>query len=227
MFEILGWLYVLAPLGCWAALARTRTVGAVVAVPLLAYAAAVVALWNDRLFLRAEAELYLAYPVLTGLLMTAGALVERRSLGPRPADEGHRVGGSAVTLGACALVGAFAVFLLYPFSAYEGFQPNPAALSLPADLTVGTDSGPDRGCALAGCLRTLTVRGAADLPPAEVAARLRARLLSDGWTPGPGGRLEHPNGWLIDRRVIHAWITETPHGVSVELAGGPTYQGPA
>ncbi|MFD0349240.1 hypothetical protein ACFQ0M_30715 [Kitasatospora aburaviensis] len=75
-------LYVLLPLLCWAFLVRTRVVGAAVLALLAGLAVALVGLQQEWYSTRAAAEFEAGYPLLSGLVVLAGALTERRLRGP-------------------------------------------------------------------------------------------------------------------------------------------------
>ncbi|MFC5887994.1 hypothetical protein RMN57_25150 [Kitasatospora sp. CM 4170] len=210
-------LYVLLPLLCWAFLVRTRVVGAAVLALLAGLAVALVGLQQEWYSTRAAAEFEAGYPLLSGLVVLAGALTERRLRGPRPKKEsGTPVGGAAVALTVHALVGV-AIGFAYRGLAYDAFLPSATEVSLPPGLTVEHDD--DGYCGSNFCARTLTVGSTTGLPPAEVAARLRAALAEDGWSPGRRNLLHRRHGWLLDRRVAELGLTETTHGVELELSG--------
>ncbi|MFJ3789030.1 hypothetical protein [Kitasatospora sp. NPDC090091] len=214
---VLRLLYILLPALCWAFLVRTRVVGAAVLALLAGLAVALVGLQQEWYFTRAAAEFTAGYPLLCGLVILAGALTERRLRGPRPKREfGTPVGGAAVALGAHALVGV-AIGFAYQSLAYDAFLPGAAEVSLPPGLTVEHDD--DGYCGSNFCARTLTIGSTAGLPPAEVAARLRAALAADGWSPGRHDLLQRPHGWLLDTRVSQVGLSETPRGVELELSG--------
>ncbi|MEU6237040.1 hypothetical protein ABZ885_28985, partial [Kitasatospora sp. NPDC047058] len=163
------------------------------------------------------------YPLLSGLVIVAGALTERRLRGPRSKREfGTPVGGTAVALTVHALVGVV-IGLVYQSLAFESFLPSAAEVSLPPGLTV--ESSTDGYCGSNFCSRTLTIGSTTGAPPAEVAARLRAALAADGWTPGRGNALVRPHGWLLDGRLSDVYVSEDPRGASVELAGSELTQG--
>ncbi|MER5350715.1 hypothetical protein ABT093_10320 [Kitasatospora sp. NPDC002551] len=218
---VLGWGYVLLPLACWAALARTRVVGVVVAAVLAALAVIPVGLEYAWFHSRATAESQSGYPLAAGLVVLLGALAERRRYGPRPArGSGQPAAGATIAIAAHSLVG-LVIGLLYQLAVHEPFSPDRSELSLPPGLAVAEDSGPDRSCGLHACRRDLLVVSTGGLSVTEAALRLRARLAADGWRPGPGPgeSLVHRHGWLLDKRVTRLSLAERPAGVAVRLTG--------
>lgn len=130
MGAVLGWGYVLLPLACWAALARTRAVGAAVAGVLAALAVVPVGLEYGWFHSRAVAESQAGYPLAAGLVVLLGALAEHLRRGHRPA------GGSVRTTAAIALTAAHALLglvigLLYQLAVHEPFPPERSELALP------------------------------------------------------------------------------------------------
>ncbi|MFE6866559.1 hypothetical protein ACFVFS_08375 [Kitasatospora sp. NPDC057692] len=219
MGVVLGWGYVLLPLACWAALARTRAAGVVVAAVLAALAVIPVGLEYGWFHSRATAESQSGYPLAAGLVVLLGTLAERRRCGPRPTrGSGQPAAGATIVIAAHSLVG-LVIGLLYQLAVHEPFSPERSELSLPAGLAVQQDSGPDRSCGLHACRRDLVVVSTEGLPGAEAARRLRDRLAADGWTPGPGGSLVHRHGWLLDKRITQLLLTEQPAAVTVRLTG--------
>ncbi|MFD7448589.1 hypothetical protein [Kitasatospora sp. NPDC059827] len=213
MFTALALAYLLPPLICWAFLARTRAVGAAVLAVLAALALAPAGLEQEWYFTRATAEIEAGYPVAAGLVVLAGALVERRLRGPRPERQyDHPVAGSTVALTAHALVGVV-IALGYGLFAFDAFVPSAAEVSVPPGLTVTRST--EGHCGSNFCSRTLTLGSTAGLPAAEVEARMRAALTADGWTPGRDGALLRPHGWLLDPRLSTAYL----HGTELELSG--------
>ncbi|MFF8772866.1 hypothetical protein [Kitasatospora sp. NPDC015120] len=216
---VLGWGYVLLPLACWAALARTRTVGAAVAVVLVALALVPVGLERAWFHSRAVAESQSGYPLAAGLVVLLGTLAERRRCGRRPArGSGQPAAGATIVIAAHSLVG-LVIGLLYQLAVHEPFSPDRSELSLPPGLAVEHDTGPDRSCGLHACRRDLVVVSTEGLPGAEAARRLRVRMAADGWAPGPGGSLVHRHGWLLDKRITQVFLTEQPAAVTVRLTG--------
>lgn len=213
LWTMLGWIYLLVPFVCWAVVVRTRAVGVAVFAVLAGLALALVGLEYEWFYTRVMAELEAGYPFLASLVILAGVLGEKRLRGPRP-ENGFidPVGAAAVTICVHAVVG-MAIAFLYQWAVYEPFYPSLASIPLPSGLTV-TDST-EGSCGTNFCSRTLTIGSTTGLPPAEVAARLRAALADDGWTRGEGEALVHPYGWLVDRRVSQIYVS----GVSVELVG--------
>ncbi|MFF2041683.1 hypothetical protein ACFVVX_14710 [Kitasatospora sp. NPDC058170] len=219
LWMFLGWVYLLAPLACWAGLVRTRVVGAAVLAVLTGLATVLVGLEYEWFFSRAAAEAEAGYPYAAALVILLGALVERRLRGPRPEGQARRREvGASIALTALALVGV-AIAGLYSIARFEPFAPNPAELRLPPGLTIERDSGSDGSCGLHACVRDLSIGSTEGLPAAEIARRLRAGLAADGWTAGPRNSLLRPHGWLLDKRVTELYITELPESVTVELAG--------
>ncbi|MET9180468.1 hypothetical protein ABZX88_19890 [Kitasatospora aureofaciens] len=225
MFQILWWLYVLWPLGCWAALARTRLLGGVVGAALVGQAVVLIGLEYEWWSLLAAAELTVAYPFGSLLAILVGVLAERRLRGRRPEPAAsHRVGGATVALACHAIVGVV-IAAAYPlYLSGFAYYPSLAELPLPSGLAVQRDSGTAGGCASHDCTREISIGSTSGLPPAAVAACLRDGLNAAGWTAGPSGSLQHPHGWLLDKRVVRVFITESPRGASVELVG-PEYFG--
>ncbi|MBV2151919.1 hypothetical protein [Kitasatospora sp. SUK 42] len=213
------WMYVLCPPACWAALVRTRVVGAVVGAVLTGWAVLLIGLMYGWWALRTKAEIETGYQLIAILVIAEGAWVERFLRGPRPKErETNRFGGAVAALTGALLISAItAVF--YPVINSRPFFPRRSELPLPPGLSIRHDSGTGGTCGDSGCLRELDIAGPDGLPPTEIAARLRAALLADGWTPESNGSLEHRHGWLLDRRMSHAGITVGPTGVTVELAG--------
>ncbi|MEU4119748.1 hypothetical protein AB0F71_35280 [Kitasatospora sp. NPDC028055] len=213
VYVVLALGYLLPPLVCWAFLVRTRAVGAAVLAVLAAPALALVGLEQEWYFTRATAEIEAGYPLAAGLVVLAGALVERRLRGPRPERQFyHPVAGAAVALTVHALVGA-AVAVAYPLFAHDAFLPSAAEVPVPAGLTVTrTDGG---YCGSDFCARTLTIGSTTGLPAAELEARMRAALTADGWTAGRDGALLRPHGWLLDRRLSTVYL----NGRELDLSG--------
>ncbi|MFD0273340.1 hypothetical protein ACFVHB_05400 [Kitasatospora sp. NPDC127111] len=217
MSLVLGLLYLLLPAACWAFVVRTRVVGVTVFTVLTGLAVALVGLEDDWYFTRATAEIEAGYPLVCGLVILAGGLAERRLRGPRPKKESNDPAvGAAVALTAHALVGCV-IGVGYQLLGFEAFLPDAGELSLPPGLTVVSET--DGYCGSNFCSRTLLVGSTTGLPPAEVAARLRAALAADGWTPGPRNTLRRPHGWLLDGRLSDISIGEDPRGAAVDLAG--------
>ncbi|MEU9073225.1 hypothetical protein [Kitasatospora sp. NPDC048538] len=211
----LFWTYLVVPPVCWAAVVRTRAVGAVVFAVLAGLAAAVAGLRYEWFFIRPKAELEAGYPFLAGLVILLGVLGERRLRGPRPRTRSvDPAGGVVAATCAHALVGIAIVFL-YRLVGYDAFFPSLAEVPLPPGLTIEHATGTEGGCGSNSCSRTLTIGSATDLPADQVEARLRSALAADGWTPGRGGALVHPHGWLVDGRVSEVFVS----GRTVELSG--------
>ncbi|MFB6889330.1 hypothetical protein ACFCX4_08455 [Kitasatospora sp. NPDC056327] len=216
---MLGWCYVLLPLACWAALARTRAGGAAVAAVLVALAMVPIGLQSQWFHSRAVAESQAGYPLAAGLVVLLGTLVERRRRGPRPSrGSGQPAAGATIVIAAHSLVG-LVIGLLYQLAVHEPFTPDLSELSLPPGLTVEQDSGPDLNCGLHVCLRDLVVGSAEGLSGAEVARRIRARLAAEGWRTEPDRTLVRRHGWFLDKRVTRVTVTERPAGAVVRLAG--------
>ncbi|MFI5646975.1 hypothetical protein [Kitasatospora sp. NPDC051705] len=219
MFQVLWWLYVLCPLGCWAALSRTRLVGMVVAAVLLGQAIVLIGLDYEWWAPLAAAEVTVTYPFTSILVSIAGVLTERRLRGIRPISPDGRLGGTMVTLAGQATI-SVVIATAYPFYiSANPYYPSLAELPIPPGLTIEHDSGTSGGCALHDCGRELSIGSVDGLRPSQVVTRLRNSLIADGWTVGPSDSLEHPHGWLLDRRVVRAFVTEGPRGASVELVG--------
>ncbi|MFI6844909.1 hypothetical protein OG535_25355 [Kitasatospora sp. NBC_00085] len=227
MFTVLGWVYVLLPLVCWAVLVRTRVVGVAVLTALAGLATVPVGLEYEWFFSRATAEAEAGYPYAAALVIAVGAPAERLLRGPRPKDQAHRREAAAsIALTAQALIGA-AIAFLYSTAQFEPFSPSLAELRLPPGLTIESDSGPDRNCSLHACIRDLSIGSTEGLPAAEIARRLRAGLAADGWTAGPRNSLRRPHGWLLDKRMTELCITEHPEAVTVEFDGPDNTWSPA
>ncbi|MET9403523.1 hypothetical protein [Kitasatospora sp. NPDC002965] len=219
MATFLGWAYVLLPPACWAVLARTRTTGAAVGAVLAGLAAVPVGLEHGWFHSRATAESEAGYPLAAGLVVLAGALVERRRCGPRPSPEYSRpVAVATLATAAHSLIG-LVIGLLYQLAVHEPYSPARAEFSLPAGLTVERDSGEDPRCALHFCVRELTLGSPEGLPGSEVGRRVRERLAADGWRPGPNDTLRRRHGWLLDKRVTVLRLDELDRGAVVELVG--------
>ncbi|WP_162002467.1 hypothetical protein [Streptomyces sp. CB01881] len=217
MLMLLGWVYLLLPLVCWAVVMRTRVVGVAVFAVLAGLAMVLVGLECDWYFTRATAEIEAGYPFAAGLVILVGVLIERRLRGPRPKGEFFTpTGGAAVAICAHALIGTVICFVYGPFLSYEAFLPSAEEVSMPPGLTAQSTDG---YCGSNFCSRTLTIVSITGLPPAEVANRLRKHLVTDGWRPGGSNTLLRRHGWLVDTRLSEIWISESPLGVSVELAG--------
>ncbi|MFF7457782.1 hypothetical protein [Kitasatospora sp. NPDC008115] len=216
---VLGWCYVLLPLACWAALARTRATGLTVAAVLVALAVIPVGLEREWFHSRATAESQSGYPLAAGLVVLLGTLTERRRRGPRPARGSVQpAAGATIVIAAHSLVG-LVIGLLYQLAVHEPFSPERHEVSLPRGLVVEHDSGPDHSCGLHACRRDLVIVSTEGLSGAEAARRLRARLAADGWTPGPGDTLVHRHGWLLDKRITQLSLAERPAAVAVRLTG--------
>lgn len=221
MFTALQVLYLLGPLAGWAALTRSWRTGVPVGLVLLAWAGLAGALLLDLLDLRAEAEVYVAYVPAGVLVVFGGEWVERRRLGPRPAEVFGRARAVHATLsGYLVVFGLLAVpaivFLLWlsqPFTARPGMLP------LPAGAHITRDSGPDGSCALHACLRDLTVRGPGGQSGRETSELLIRELRADGWHSDGRGGWTRRNGWLIDDRPAVIALTPKEDVVLVELAG--------
>ncbi|MFH8379743.1 hypothetical protein ACH4E7_02195 [Kitasatospora sp. NPDC018058] len=214
-WTVLGWVYLLVPVACWAAVVRTRALGAAVFGILAGLATVLVGLEREWFFTRATAEVEAGYPFAAGLVILAGVLGERRLRGPRPEKGGvNPVVGAAVAICAHALVGT-AITFLYQLVAYDAFFPSLAEVPLPPGLTIEHATGTKGGCGSNYCSRTLTIGSTTGLSADQVEARLRAALAADGWTPGRNGALVHPHDWLVDRRVSEVFVS----GRTVELSG--------
>ncbi|MGW6918525.1 hypothetical protein ACWGB8_32620 [Kitasatospora sp. NPDC054939] len=221
MLHVLEVLFVLVPPVCWFLLMRTRPVGAVVGVLLLVLAGAVVGARLGWAPVRAEVELYLAYGPVGAALIAAGALVERRMLGPRKDTPGRErahgaVGALSTYLVAVLGLAAPAYWLTV---LHTEFVPPRRALPVPAGLTV--TEGSDTGCTNNSCGRSLIVRGPDGMAGAEVARRLRAALAEDGWRPVAASPavMTRPNGWILDTRPLRVHLVERPQALDVSVDG--------
>ncbi len=74
------------PLACWALLARTRLIGAIVGAVLTAGAALGLALAFEWLAWSGRTGALIAYVPVTTVVVAAGVLVERRRLAPPPGE---------------------------------------------------------------------------------------------------------------------------------------------
>ncbi|MER7585458.1 hypothetical protein [Kitasatospora sp. NPDC097691] len=213
LWTSLGWIYLLVPFVCWAALVRTRAVGAAVFAVLTGMAAILVGLQCEWFFVRPAAELQAGYPFMAGLVILVGEVIEKRLRGPRPEDRFvDRVGAVSVTVCVHSVVGAVVV-LGYLVIAHDAFLPSAAEVPLPTGVSIEHDDG--GYCGSNFCSRTLTLGSTTGLSADQVETRLRAALAADGWTPGRNGALVHPHGWLVDRRLSEAFVS----GRTVELSG--------
>ncbi|MFI8459851.1 hypothetical protein [Kitasatospora sp. NPDC085464] len=209
------WIYLLAPFVGWAALVRTRAVGAAVFAVLVGLAAAIVGPEYGWFFIWPKADLQAGYPFVAALVILAGVLGERWLRGPRPENRFvDPESGAAVAFCIHALAGG-ALVLMYQFFAYDAFFPNLAEVPLPPGLTIEHVTGTEGACGSNFCSRTLTIGSPAGVTADQVEARLRAALAADGWTPGRNGTLVHPHGWLVDPRVSEVFVS----GRTVELSG--------
>jgi hypothetical protein len=213
---VLELLFALTPLACWLAMARTRAVGVPVGLALAGYAALVLCVRHGWLASRAHAEVYVGHAPVALLLITAGALVERRLRGPRPKRiYGSRTGGAWIVLGAyLAFFGLAASPLYVCFYLQDSFTPATTdVLPLPPGLSVTTQ---DSACGTNECGVGMTIGSSSGLSPDEIAARLRTGLTHDhGWRFGPDDEACRPNGWLLDTRS--RCVTVSVHDGTVDL----------
>ncbi|WP_405010329.1 hypothetical protein [Kitasatospora sp. NBC_01539] len=185
MVAVLCVLVVAVPLGCWAVLARTAVVGAVVGLLLAGGAGVLLAAGAGLLELRGLFELFLWYPLGAALLVGAGLRVERRLRGVRE----HAPHAPRAVLRVHAVV-VTAVAPLCALVLFTGADVPPPAVvpSVPPGFTLGEQGV---GCGSGSCWREAAVAGPAGMPSEEVVRRLG---LQDDHC--------HANGWLLDRRPL-------------------------
>jgi hypothetical protein len=206
---------------CWAALHRTRTVGAVVGAVLLALAGLLGAELAGLLPQRPRAEAVVAYAPLTVALISLGVLVERRLGGRRQRSE--RARSVTVVLSTYAAV----VMLLFtPYYVLFGLRDSvlPSSdlvLPLPPGYTVtGSGKGGDP-CGSAVCSRGLVVTGPSGQPVAATRTAVRNWLTAHhGWHLDAAGAGTRRVGWLLDRRTVSVAVLVSGRHVSVVLEGG-------
>ncbi|TJZ97832.1 hypothetical protein [Actinacidiphila oryziradicis] len=206
---------------CWARLARTRVVGAVVGAALLAAAALLIGELAGLLPQQPRAEAVVGYGPLTALLIGAGVLAERRLRGRRPRTE--RTYHATVAL--CSYL-AVVLLLFTPyyviFALREPWVPSTdLVLPLPPGYSVTADTGTAGGCGSGTCSRGLTVIGPAGQSAADTAARLRGWLTTrHGWRLDANGSGSRRIGWLLDPRLESVDVGLADQRVDILLEGG-------
>jgi hypothetical protein len=218
IWGVLGVVFVAAPLLCWALMARTTVVSAVVGVLLFGCAWLIVAADQGWIATRAELELDLGYAPVTGLLITAAAFTNHRR-GSRVFRKRAMAGGSVLGLYVVA-VAALGSPCYMMFRVDDTLFPSRTEiLPLPDGLTVAADSGDVEECSHI-CDRTLRIGSDRGLTPDQVERRLRDSLRTDhGWQLGPDGTACRPHGWWLDRRTVCLALTRTGDGAQVYLQG--------
>ncbi|GJF27653.1 hypothetical protein KNE206_03530 [Kitasatospora sp. NE20-6] len=185
MVAVLCVLVVAVPLGCWAVLARTAVVGAVVGLLLAGGAGVLLAAGAGLLDLRGLFELFLWYPLAAALLVGAGLRVERRLRGVQP--DAPRAPRTVLRVHAVVVTAVAPLCALVAFTAAD-VPPAAAVPSLPPGFTLGEQTA---GCGSGDCWREMSVAGPEGMPSEEVVRRLG---LPDDHC--------HANGWLLDRRPL-------------------------
>jgi len=208
---ILGLVFAVVSLVCWALMARTARVGWIVAAVLAACGAGELGL-ADGWFLSGEKRTLMAALALLMPIVIVFGIATEREAGARRSRSGSLRGIVAMVVSVAYLGLSFTVIpLLVLLSLYNGpaYVPSGAeVLPLPAGLAAAADH--DQGCSSGShttCSRQFLIVSAAGLPAGQVAQRLRDYLTRvHGWTLSPdvgggwgGCRSE---GWLLDRQQV-------------------------
>ncbi|MFF3910247.1 hypothetical protein ACFYZJ_30735 [Streptomyces sp. NPDC001848] len=205
---------------CWAALYRTRGVGAVVGAVLLAVAALLGAELAGLLPQRARAEAVVGYAPLTIVVISVGVLVERRLRGRRQRNERARFATVALSWYGVVVMLLFTPYYVL-FGLRESLVPSTdLVLPLPPGYMATESSGGFDSCGSAVCSRRLIVTGPHGQPVAETKAVLRDWLTTHhGWHLDAAGSGTQRAGWLLDRRSASVDLVVSGQQVSVVLAG--------
>ncbi|TQF02186.1 hypothetical protein E6W39_07765 [Kitasatospora acidiphila] len=168
MIVLVQLLFVLMPLACWLALARTRVAGTLVGLLLAGCAVLVTGVHEDWFTTRAKAEVYVGLPPVVLLLVAAGALAERRLRGPRPKRVySGRSGGAWVALVAYLVFFGLLGTPVYLMFTHDSFVPSTdEVLPLPSGLALLSKD--DNGVCGSG---TCSSGWRSAAPPASPAAR--------------------------------------------------------
>lgn len=226
---ILGLLFAVVPLGCWALKARTARVGWIVAAVLAACGAGGLGLAAGWVRSGEKLTLLAALALAMPLVIVWGIAAERDA-GTSRSRSGSLRGVVGLVVSVAYLGFSFTVVpLLVLLSLYEGaaYVPSGAeVLPLPAGLAVAGDQ--DQGCSPGShttCSRQFLIVSTAGLPAGQVAQHLRDHLARvHGWSLGPelgggwgGCRSE---GWLLDRQQVCVGVYVNQQQVTMLLQGG-------
>jgi hypothetical protein len=223
---VTGWIilivFLLAPLACWALLARTKILGWTFAIVFVAYAVAEGSQLQGGWPFRAEpAWLLIGLPVMTVVALVAGTILENRELGE--ADPGRGVRGQIGVLLASfygiAVVGG-AVLLLIVL----GSLPTRPAMASP-DLVTPLGSGltvtqqePDcpNGEDIP-CTAEFQVRSTSGLRGQALVDLVQSRLMRlHGWPQDPSG-YGLTGCRLISGHMVCLTIAADTRGVQISL----------
>ena len=226
---ILGLLFAVVPLVCWALMARTARVGWFVAAVLAACVAGGLGLAAGWVRSGEKLTLLAALALVMPLVIVFGIAAERRAGAGRLRSGGVRgVAGLVVSVAylgfSFTVVPLLALTFLVEGAAYV---PSSAeVLPLPAGLAVAGHQ--DQGCGSCShtiCSRQFHIVSTAGLPARQVAQRLRDPLAHvHGWRLGPevrgGWGSCRTEGWLLDRQQVCVDVYVNQQQVTMLLQGG-------
>lgn len=226
---IVGLLFAVVPLVCWAMMARTARAGWFVAAVLAACGAGGLGLAAGWVRSGEKLTLLAALALVMPLMIVFGIAAERRAGAGRLRSGGVR-GVAGLVVSVAYLGFSFTVVPLMVLTfLFEGaaYVPSGAeVLPLPAGLAVAGDQ--DQGCSSGShttCSRQFLIVSTAGLPAGQAAQRLRDHLARvHGWRLGPelgggwgGCRTE---GWLLDRQQVCVGVYVNQQQVTMLLQGG-------
>jgi len=226
---ILGLLFAVVPIVCWALMARTARVGWFVAAVLAACVAGGLGLAAGWVRSGEKLTLLAALALVMPLVIVLGIAAERRAGAGRLRSGGVRcVVGLVVSVPYLGFSFTVVPLLVLTFLV-EGAAHVPSGaevLPLPAGLAVARDQ--DQGCGSGShtvCSRQFLIASTAALSAGQVAQRLRDHLAHvRGWRLGPevgggwgGCRTE---GWLLDRQQVCVGVYVNQQQVTMLLQGG-------
>jgi len=227
---IVGSLFAVVPLVCWALMARTARVGWIVAAVLATCVAGGLGLAAGWIRSGEKLTLLAALTFVTPLVIVFGIVAERRAGAGRLRSGGVRgIAGMVVSVAyvGCSFTVVPLLVLTFLVEGGAAYVPSGAeVLPLPAGLTVAGHQ--DQGCSSGSdtiCSRQFHIVSTAGLPAGQVAQRLRDHLahvhgwrlsseLGGGWG---GCRTE---GWLFDRQQVCVDVYVNQQQVTMLLEGG-------
>jgi len=226
---IVGSLFAVVPLVCWALMARTARVGRIVAAVLGTCVAGGLGLAAGWIRSGEKLTLLAALALATPLVIVFGIVAERRAGTGRLRSGGVRgITGLVVSVAYFGFSFTVVPLLVLTFLV-EGaaYVPSGAeVLPLPAGLTVAGDQ--DQGCSSGShtiCSRQFHIVSTAGLPAGQVAQLLRDHLAHvHGWSLsselGGGWGGCRTEGWLLDRQQVCVDVYVNQQQVTMLLEGG-------
>jgi hypothetical protein len=221
---IVGLLFAIVPLVCWAMIARTARVGWIVAAVLVTCDAVELGLLAGWVVSGEKLTLLAALALAMPLVIVAGSASERRAGARRLRSCGVRgIAGLAMSVAYVGFSFTLVPLLILAFLSDGGaaYVPSGAeVLPMPAGLVVASDQ--DQGCGSGTttiCTRQFLIVSKAGKPAGDVAQRLREYLIRvRGWRLS-GWEGCRPEGWLLDRQQVCVELYVSHQQVTMLLQG--------